>query len=403
MRLLPLFVCMLLFNACAAQQQESYWKAAEIVKADGEAFRGITESYMEMLIDMQLHIQLKGDSLIVDYPYQRSLEISTFKSLTNARIEHTGALLDSVEEVEVTTESLKIWFRYLGTSEKDNRFCLHMLPQNRESYLQELEQLKKESSASAAAFGAVDLSPLKLNALQAPEIDPRTLAKINPMQMAQELTGDEQSTKAIDRTFTFTKGALKQEYSNIGLENSAIPTARLQGVDFHTTEYISDAKNKTLQAVIVVEKNVEQSALLKLYDELLAKNKDAQVAQFGLPKFYEDGTALGIHSFMAITLKSGSQTIKFAIDDVPEELYIAEVDQNIAVPAEGGTADEIKKIFRHYLGLIDRTNLNIFIVSNEFDQLLHAKENNSESLTSGNINNYVFKWTRLTDIWDSQE
>ncbi len=200
-----------------------------------------------------------------------------------------------------------------------------------------------------------------------------------------------------------TKGALKQEYSNIGLENSAIPTARFHGVDFHTTEYISDAKNKMLQAVIAVEKNVQQAALLKLYDELLAQNKDAQVSQFGLPKFYEDGTALGIHSFMAITLKGGSQTIKFAIDDVPDELYVAEVDESIAVPAEGGTADEIKKIFRHYLGLIDRTNLNIFVVSNEFDQLLHAKENSSESLTSGNINNYVFKWMRLTDIWDNQE
>ncbi len=158
-----------------------------------------------------------------------------------------------------------------------------------------------------------------------------------------------------------------------------------------------------LQAVIAVEKNVQQAALLKLYDELLAQNKDAHVSQFGLPKFYEDGTALGIHSFMAITLKGGSQTIKFAIDDVPDELYVAEVDESIAVPAEGGTADEIKKIFRHYLGLIDRTNLNIFVVSNEFDQLLHAKENSSESLTSGNINNYVFKWMRLTDIWDNQE
>ncbi|SUJ21171.1 Uncharacterised protein [Sphingobacterium spiritivorum] len=106
--------------------------------------------------------------------------------------------------------------------------------------------------------------------------------------------------------------------------------------------------------------------------------------------------------FFAVSWTGKDKIVRLAIDNVPDDLFDKEIDNDIALPETYSAAD-IDKVLRHYLDLIPTSRVRVFIVSKEFDEILHLKENRIDGLTHGNIRDHVFKWKYYHELLDDDE
>lgn len=404
-KFLLLLLNILIFQSCSGQETETFWKSDNVIKIDSKPFWGITLSYMDMIAEMRIHLSKNNDSIIFGYPYEKKMKISELKSLTNCRISSTGKLLDSIYDVRIENDLLKIKFHYLGTLDKENRFSLNLVKVKKEDYLSEVKNLQASVKNILDRISTTDLSNLEIIGKPEYLLKENELLKLNPIQLAEELTNAKNTLQLISRTFTLSKNKNPIDYKSSGIINTNKinkNTAQIDHIKFSNIELITNLKDKQTKAVIVSEDDMNKTDIIHLYNHIAEKMKGGSVRQFGLPLHYKEGDSLGIHNFIAITWKDKNKVVKLALDEIPDDLWDMEIHNGIALKDEEYTSKDIDFVFRHYLGLLKKSTIKLFIVSNEFDEVLNHKENNRQSLTYGNINDYVFKWKYLTEIWDNE-
>ncbi|SUJ21169.1 Uncharacterised protein [Sphingobacterium spiritivorum] len=170
-----------------AQDKRTYWKPEKVTKVNNKSMWGITLAYMDMIAEMRIHLSESKDSLYFSYPYEKKIKISDLQSLTDCRLKDTGELLDSIYEVAIEKDTLKIKFNYIGTAEKDNRFSLNMIPVKKGEYNSEVERLKKHKEEILSKIKTIDLSALNLEWTLPDYFKEKGLSDLNPVQLAEEL------------------------------------------------------------------------------------------------------------------------------------------------------------------------------------------------------------------------
>ncbi|WP_293914945.1 MULTISPECIES: hypothetical protein [unclassified Sphingobacterium] len=400
--------CILLTIFCTktnAQEKRTYWKSENVTKVNNKSMWGITLAYMDMIAEMRIHISESNDSLYFSYPFEKKIKISDLRSLTDCRLKNTGELLDSVYEVTIEKDTLKIKFNYIGTAEKDNRFSLNLIPVKKDVYAKEVEGLKKDKQQILAKIKTIDLSSLNLPVTTPDYVKVKELSDLNPVQLAEDLADVRNGFKVTSNKLVLAKEKNKTEYSISGVENMNrldLPAASINAVHFDNIELVSNAVNSKVEAIIVYQNNMDKSVISNLFDAISDKLTGDSLAQFGLPMIYDDKTSLGIHSFFAVSWTGKDKVVRLAIDDVPDDLFDKEIDKNIGLP-ETYNATDISKVFKHYLELIPQSRVRVYVLSKEFDKTLNLKENRSEGLTSGNLKDHVFRWKYDFEPWDDEE
>lgn len=387
-----------------AQEKDTYWKLENVTKIDNKPFLGITSAYMDMIAEMRIHLSTNNDSLYIDYPFEKKMKISEFQSFTNCKFPSTGQLLDSIYDINITNNALNIKLYYNGTAEEEKRFSLNFVNINKEAFHKEVNNLKEEKLKILENINSIDLSTLEIPKNTGYLSQQNNLKPLNPLQLAEELVDNKNSFKVITRTFSISKDKNQLNYISRGVENSdklGKIAAHISEVNFNNIEYIENEKTKNIDAIFVSKNKMNNSEITALYNFISNNTTTKNIEQFGLPILYDEGDFLGIHNFLAITWKTKDKVIKLAVEDIPDELWDKEIDNNIALK-DNYTIKDIDKVFRHYLSLIKSSEIKLFIVSNDFDYLLHSKENNPGSKSWENMYDYTFKWRYLDDIWASK-
>ncbi len=404
MKKIILYLILAISIQSCAQEKDTYWKLENVTKIDSKPFLGITSAYMDMIAEMRIHLSTNNDSLYIDYPFEKKMKISEFQSFTNCKFPSTGQLLDSIYDINITNNTLNIKFYYNGTAEEEKRFSLNFVNINKKAFYKEVNSLKKEKLKILEKINNIDLSTLEIPKNTEYLSPQNKLKQLNPIQLAEELVGNKNSFKVITRTFSISKDKNQLNYANIGLENTdklGKTAAHINDINFNNIEYIENNKTQSIDAVFVSKNKMKNKEIIALYNFISNNITTNTIEQFGLPRLYDEGDFLGIHNFLAITWKTKDRVIKLAVEDIPDELWDKEIDNNIALK-DNYTIKDIDKVFRHYLSLIKSSEIKLFIVANDFDYLLHLKENNPGSKSWGNMYDYTFKWRYLDDIWESK-
>lgn len=386
------------------QETNTYWKSENVTKIDSKPFWGITSAYMDMIAEMRIHLSTNNDSLFIDYPFEKKIKISEFQSFTNCKIPSTGQLLDSIYDVSITNNALKIKFYYNGTADEEKRFSLNFVNVDKETFHKEVKNLKEEKSIILDKIKNIDLSTLEIPKKPEYLSEQSILQQLNPIQLAEELVDNNNSFQMISNTFSISKDKNQLNYANTGVINSdklSKIVAHINDINFNNIEYIENEKTKSIDAVFVSKNKMNHKEIMALYQFISSNVNTNTIEQFGLPKLYSEGDSLGIHNFLAITWKTKDKVIKLAIEDIPDELWDKGIDNNIALQ-DNYTAKDIDKVFRHYLPLIGTSEIKLFIVSTDFDQALHLKENNPGSKSWVNMYDYTFKWRYLHEILENE-
>lgn len=356
------------------QETETYWKSENVTKIDNTPFRGITSAYMDMIAEMQIHLSKNNDSLIFNYPNEKTIKISELKSLTNCRIPSTGQLLDSVYDVRVENDKLKIKFHYIGTGDEEKRFVLNLIKIDKKEFLEETERLQKEKTKLKNIIKPINATTLDLSILKPTylntEID---LNKLNPIALAEDLCDVKHffnSTALKNESFTIKdKGSFQYNYYNIQNSNKiASEVANIGNIKFNSLAFITNEADNKNNAIIFTQNELQTKSIQTLYDLITSKMKSAKINEIGLP---ED--VVSISRVFGIVWTTEKQKIKLLIE-TPEEILYQKADANFSLPYTEDVHSEkdILRIFKHYLSLTEKAKIRIVIASTEFDELLNA-------------------------------
>lgn len=405
MKYIGMFVCNILLTstACQAQDQETYWAAVSSHKINQEPMHGITLSYMEMLTKAQPYLALKGNDLRIPYPDEQRIQKQDFTSFTNTRIKIlNNKLLDSIYGIEAGKDTLRINFYYEGTSDEDKRFVLNYIPISKNEYDKATAALKKKRNSVLESRVAYDATALDLGKMRPFYLqDMETMDLINPMQLASELTQSTDKTAIVYHSAILSRNDSLQQFKTFGIQDMQLSdriAAKIGNGAFGDLEFYVDA-HKRNQGMAIRQKMMSKSAMTEVFNTIANQFPSARLRYFGLPKKYEDGDISGIHINIALTWHTDSKVIRLVVEGIPDALFDKEVDRDIAVKDEHN-ATEIKKVFAHYLSLIDQADLRVFVLSKDFDELLNRKENRSKSRLPGQLWEYVTSWKYLYDLDD---
>ncbi|MEO5911635.1 MAG: hypothetical protein ABIP95_12150 [Pelobium sp.] len=381
--LILIFFPLLLTMACNGQNNKTYWVTKDVTKADGKLFHGITSSYMDMIASMRIHLIKNSDSLEISYPFEKRMKISEFKSLTNVRIKESGELLDSVYEVKVEGDQLKIKFVYAGTSDAEKKFEVNLVEVDQNKYNEEVAQLKKEREKLLGLVKPVDFSKLDLGIALPSYFKEENLGDaINPIQLADELSdmnSDSGPITEITTDFTFESeiaGKPKQNYDVFAIENTEkinLVVAKVGQVNFNSLELINLAKKENPELVLLT-KNVSHDDLQTLYKTISSTMPNAKIETKGLPEFASDKDLIDLDDFISISFIEAQKIVKLSID-VSKEYFAKNALGDVVLAYDEQKPEAMKKVFEHYLNLFEKAKVRLYIVSKSFDEVLKNDEN----------------------------
>jgi hypothetical protein len=401
------YIGIILLNAfifsmgCRAQDRMSYWMAVSSNKINGEPMRGVTLSYMEMLVQAQPYIAINGDNILVPYPVERTIKRQDFKSFTNARIRaYDNILLDSISGIAVGKDTLRINFFYQGTGEAEKRFVLNYVPIAKAKYEQATLALKHQRGELIKSMVTWDASALDLNKTRPLYLRNRdAMDLINPMQLADELTQTKGNMSAVYQAAILGRNDSLQRFRTIGIQDMPFSdriAASIGTSSFDHLEFYVDADQHN-QGMAMSQETMANVAMQELFGKISSQLPSSMMKSFGLPKKYDDGDFSGIHTNITLTWSAANKVVTLVIEGIPDVLFDREVDNSVALSAEP-TEAEIKKVFTHYLARIDRAKVRVFVMSKDFDELLNRKENRSEIKLPGQLWEYVTSWKYLYEL-----
>ena len=364
--------------ACSQQNDKTYWITQDVTKMNGKPFHGITSSYMDMIAEMRIHLTKNSDSIAIDYPFEKKMKLSEFKSLTNVRIKESGKLLDSIYEVKEEGDLLKIIFIYEGTLDDEKSFSVNLLKVNQAKYDAEIDQLKINREKVLARVKPVDLSNLDLAVAIPSYFKQENISiAINPVQLAEELADMNRLRAPITEITTDISfeseipGQPKEKYSVYALENTEkinLPVGNVGNVIFNSIEFISPSATKNL-SLILLTKNAKKDDLQSLYKTINSNMPNAKIETKGLPQYDSDKGMIDLDDFISISFITEQKTVKLSID-VSIDYFTKNGGGDVVLAYDEQNPQAIKKVFEHYLNLFGEAKMRLYVVSKPFDAVL---------------------------------
>lgn len=153
---------LVIFTNIGCTQTKSYWVLDGISSESREPMMGMTLGYMEDLVKKNTLLVKTGTLIHVDFPEKHDFSTDTIKSITYNRIQKSafsegmeGSLIDSIYNISMSGDSLKISFCYGGPKRIDNRFQIayvKVTEANYYKYLKEDELIAKSRKQAVDDF-----------------------------------------------------------------------------------------------------------------------------------------------------------------------------------------------------------------------------------------------------------
>lgn len=368
-KIISLLSVLIFIISCSGQEKESYWKGQEVTKESKEQMHGVTLAYMEMIAEMRIHLSKNNDSLVFTYPYEKKIKVSELQSLTGCRLKESGKLLDSVYDVRVEGDQLKIKFHYIGTASKDNRFSLNLVKTDQADYIKETETLKNEKKKLIEMIKPADVSGLNI-AVNVPEYfrSGANLDALNPVQLAEELC-QIKGVQTLSSSGSFKVGKEKYNYHQYELGNAdkiKRVAATMGPIDFPTLKIVTDQAGNKTDAWMISRENTDKKTIQSIFRSIQSRYPNAAIAAIGEPEIaLTKDDVVGIASSFGITMTGNSEIIRIMIN-IPEELY---GKKQTATDSKGAL-----KAFEYYISLIGNAEIEVQMVSRKLYELLNAKD-----------------------------
>ncbi|MCU7619289.1 hypothetical protein NZ698_19080 [Chryseobacterium sp. PBS4-4] len=176
---------------------------------------------MDMIEDMQIHISKNIDYLFFAYPDEKKIKISEFVSFSNIRFVDDKKLLDSIYDVSIQRDSLRIKF-YFGGKKDKNQYVLMFSPTNKEVFYQKSQKLRNDKTRLFGMLKSVDYSGLDL-LLPVPSYFNKNinLNVLNPVQFAEMISVDNDGLQVSANHFSFNlKSENNLKYSEYYIQRS---------------------------------------------------------------------------------------------------------------------------------------------------------------------------------------
>lgn len=368
-KIISLLGILIFIISCNGQGKESYWKGQEVTKENKELIHGVTLAYMEMIAEMRIHLSKNNDSLVFTYPYEKKIKISELKTLTGCRLKDSGELLDSIYDVRVEGDQLKIKFHYIGTASKDDRFSLNLVKVDKASYSKEIETLKNEKKRMLEMIKPADVSGLNVS-INVPEyfksgINPDIL---NPIQLAEDLC-QVKGLQTLSSSESFKVGQEKYNYRQYELVNAdkiKRVAAKIGTIDFPTLRLVTDQSGSRTDAWMVSRENSDKKTIQSIFRSIQSKYPNATVTATGAPEIaLTKDDVVGMSSTFGVAMTTNNEIIRILIN-TPEELY--------GKKQEAANSKEVLKAFEYYISLIGTAEIKVQIISKKLNDLLNAKD-----------------------------
>ncbi|MEJ5102635.1 hypothetical protein [Chryseobacterium sp. MYb328] len=367
-KIISLLGILMFVISCNGQGKESYWKGQEVTKESKEPFHGVTLAYMEMIAEMRIYLSKNDDSLVFTYPYEKKIKVSELKSLTGCRLKDGGKLLDSVYDVRVEGDQLKIKFYYIGTASKDNRFSLNLVRTDKASYIKETETLKNEKNRVLEMIKPADVSGLGVS-ISIPEYfkPDININLLNPIQLAEDLC-QVKGIQTLSSSESFKVGQEKYNYRQYELVNAdqvSRIAARIGTIDFPTFKLVTNQDGSRTDAWMVGRERSDKKTIQSIFRSVQSKYPNADIIAIGAPEIAQTkDDVVGIASTFGVTMTNSNEIIRILIS-IPEELY--------GIKQEATGSKEVAKAFEYYISLIGTAEIQVKVISKKLNDLLNAK------------------------------
>lgn len=374
MKKIAFYFSILLFSAiiqaCHSQNNETYWKAYKITTANGEPIhQGVKDAYMTMILDMQMHLSYSGDSLTITYPEERKVKTSAFTSFSQIKMkEYDNRLLDSVYDIEIDKDSLRIKF-YFGGEKSENKYVLSFSPLAREPFLKESQQLNTEKQRLLKSLTYVDYSAISLVKAKPSYFNKNAnLSSLNPTQFAEMTYGDVDCFQADKAFYTFNlkdKGQLK--YNEYNIKNSrklGFIAGEIAKVKFRNLKVIENDLTNRTDALILSQQNLSKQELIQLFRNLNSAMGTGKISE---------GKVLEDFINFEIIWTNDTQIVKLVItnDNGTEEVYDTLAFDVISKATKPLNPDIV---IVKYVSSIKKNMTNVTIVSKELSEIIKTVE-----------------------------
>ena len=374
MKKIALYFSIMLFyviiQACHPENKETYWKADKITTANGEPIhQGVKDAYMTMILNMQMHLSYSRDSLTITYPEERKIKTSAFTSFSQIKMkEYNNRLLDSVYDVAIEKDSLRIKF-YFGGDKSENKYVLSFSPLAKEPFLKESQQLNTEKQQLLKSLTSVDYSAISLGKAKPSYFSKNAnLSSLNPIQFAEMAYVDVDCFQADKAFYTFNlkdKGQLK--YNEYNIKNSrklGFMAGEIAKVKFQNLKVIeNDLTNKT-DAIILSQQNLSKEELIQLFRDLNSTMGTGKISE---------GKVLEDFINFEITWANDTQIVKLVItnNNETEDVYDKLAFDVISKATKPINTDIV---LDKYLSSIKQNITNVTIVAKELSEIIKIDE-----------------------------
>lgn len=343
---------LLLFISCNSQEKETYWKAENVYKVNGEQFYGLTFAFMETIAEQELHLMKKGEFITFHYPHKKKVKISELKHISNFDLlPDSNKKFDSVYNVSVEKEKLRIKFIYSGTLSDDKKFAIDFKKISKEKYFESINKIQQQLKVANESIEPFRFENLDLKVKKPEFFNKKTLNVI---------TKNNHQINVYQPRIVLSDFGGKNPYKVNGLaikynENSCIATYKKNCFD--GIEYLWNTQNKETEAIILL-KNEKQtkSEIIKLFKTIDDNMNNT------------DFMIWNPNDNLELNWISETEIINLVIEDIG---FLSESDfGKIDIY---GTNEYYKKLFKHYSKSISKSNIKIYIISKELDNTLRSR------------------------------
>ena len=361
--LLSLLIIASFFSSCKGQDKTQYWTFETVQETNKALMHGVTLSYMDQLAKQNMHLQTEGESVIVDYPYQKKIDKKSFKTLANFKLfKDQKEALDSITGINEEDGKLIVKFKYSGSATLKN-FEMIFKSLTKEEYFESINKIKWEKKSVENNLKPLVLIKLSLNQKLPEYFNLKNLKTLSENSDNIDYTEPSINKNDRDKNLNFN-------YKGLGVifENEKFKPVIYANIPFEGLEFLWESTTKKVEGMSLYnETETHQKQILSIFNAIQSEFPNAKFSTIGLPEKESLGKISSIGNKISTIWETNDQAIMLKIE-VPEEVIYAKIEKNIALPINYTAKDEFE-VFKQILAKVKKAPLKIVVVSTKVKEI----------------------------------
>lgn len=357
--IISLLIIASFFYSCKGQNKAQYWIFETVQEETKALMHGVTLEFMEQLAKQNMHIQTDGESVIVDYPYQKKLDKMSFKTLANFKLfDDQKEALDSVYSISEQGGKLIVKFKYSGSPTLKN-FEMIFKPVTKEQYFESINKIKSGKQSVENHLKPLILTKLSLDQKLPDYFNLKNLRTLSENNDNIDYT--EPSISKSDR-----EKNLKFDYKGLGVifENEKFKPVIYSGISFEGLEFLWENSTKKIEGMMLYnDSETPQNQILSIFNQLNSEFSDGKFATIGLPKKDNSGKVSYIGKEIIATWETKEKAVMLKVK-LSEDVLYGDIEKKFFLQLESTSKQELS-LFQEILHQVKLTPVKVIVVSSK--------------------------------------